>query len=500
MNIESKCDLLAHEIFERYARVTPNKTAVVYNDIKISYGQLNRRANFLAMHLVEQGVESGDIVGLSMSRSVELIIAILAVLKAGAAFLPLDEANPSSRVIHCLEEANVSVLIVDHVCHHSLFKNRIKISTKNTSLFTGDEPFNLYVPGTENDKIYVMFTSGSTGKPKGVVIPHRAVIRLVRKSDFVDIKPQDTFLQFAPLTFDASTFEIWGPLLNGATLVLYPGQGLDPNLFAQQIEQHQISILWLTAALFHLIANRYLEALKPVKTLLAGGDVLQPNLVRKVIEGIPGIRVINGYGPTENTTFTCCHPMDHNNIPTETVPIGKAIGCTRLHILNEALEPVIQGNEGMLYVSGKGVALGYLNMSSDAFFHNKNIAKGLIYKTGDVVVENEHGELRFVGRQDNQVKVRGYRVSLEEIQIEISKIAQVSEAVVLVQKFDGGDQLLIAHVQVKDDASIDSAQIKQILRETLPAYMVPDKIYFNVNLPLNKNGKIDKKSVAETFI
>ena len=293
---------------------------------------------------------------------------------------------------------------------------------------------------------------------------------------------------------------MWGALSNGATLVLYSGESLDPNLFAEELQENQVTILWLTAALFQLIASQYISALSTVKTLLAGGDVINPKMVSRVFEHYPDITVINGYGPTENTTFTCCHRMTKDSILGDTIPIGLAVTGTSIHILDAQLQPVAQGESGELYVSGLGVALGYIGQSltTGAFFTNANIAKGMIYRTGDLVSLNDNNEVEFIGRKDNQVKIRGFRASLEEIENCLIANDYINGAVVALNKFECGDQQLVAHLELKDKLNIDSKEIKKRLSFELPKYMVPDLIHIEKLMPITKNGKIDRNKVLAT--
>jgi len=460
-------------------------------------------------------VVAGDVVAMAFPHSAEWSVCMLAVLKCGAAYLPLDTSNPVSRLQACLHTANARYVLIGQADEAQAYADDVPVLSYALSALESagtlegeklnklDENVRAEQTLTSDSLAYVMFTSGSTGKPKAVLVPHRAVVRLVVNTNYIAIKASDAVLQFAPPSFDASTFEFWAPLLNGACLVPYSAKGLDPNRLKQDIAQNNVSVMWLTAALFHLVVERFIEAILPLRVLLAGGDVLNAAL-----ETIPGLTLINGYGPTENTTFTCCHVMTADNPPQDNVPIGKAITGTNLHILNDDLQPVAPGEAGQLYVSGKGVALGYLatelnEAAQQAFFTNSNIANDTIYNTGDLVKALPDGAIEFIGRQDNQVKIRGYRVSLEEIKSHLADIPGVSDVLVLVERYDGGDQLLFAYIKCGDSvgvgqginqcSSLNPKIIKQHLAGTLPDYMIPDRFVFCDELPINENGKLDKK-------
>lgn len=483
-----------HGIFERVAKCRPEAVAVKYKNTEITYKELNLRANFLAKRMQVLGVKPGDIVAIELSHSVELMVSIIAILKCGAAYLPLDGNNPQIRNEQYLTMAGVSVIICADISATDYYQSRTCVSIEDKPLFsTMLENFDAY-QAVPDDKAYVMFTSGSTGSPKGVIVPHRAVIRLVIDTNYIQITAQDSILQFAPPSFDASTFEIWGALLNGATSVLYSGSGLDPNLLKAEIHNNGVTVMWLTAALFHLITDKFIDILRTLRVLLAGGDVLNPKYINKTLDTFDNITVINGYGPTENTTFTCCHVMTSDNRPQEHVLIGKPISGTEVYLLDDKLRPVTRGEIGELFTSGAGVALGYIGdtaSQNNAFFEHKVL--GLIYRTGDLARENEQGKFEFIGRKDNQVKIRGFRVSLEEIKTKIVELPNVIDAVVVTEKFDSGDQLLEAYIQLEAQTQCKIKDMKSELARSLPAYMVPDRLMISADLPINKNGKIDRK-------
>ena len=279
---------------------------------------------------------------------------------------------------------------------------------------------NLDLEATSEDLAYVCFTSGSSGQPKGVSIPHRAIVRLVKNTTYVSLSSSDVFLQFAPVSFDASTFEIWGCLLNGGQLVVLPSEKLSLAHLGSAIRKYNVSVLWLTAGLFHQMVDHELDSLTGVRQLLAGGDVLSIAHVRKALERLGEGRLINGYGPTENTTFTCCYSITHLSAEEHSVPIGRPISNTQCFILDRDLQPVPIGVRGELFASGDGLARGYLNdpkLTAEKFIPNPFRPGSLLYRTGDFARYRSDGNIEFLGRIDNQVKIRGYRIELGEIEV-----------------------------------------------------------------------------------
>lgn len=491
--------LCLHHRVDRLAEDRPRAIAVESRGGSITYEELSARAASLARHLQSVGVKHGDVVGLAMTRSVDVIVSMLAVLKAGAAYLPLESHAPPVRKSKALEDARVTHIISDRDCTQTADAGRRivvanPVISPHPSSSSGSTFLDTSLP---DDKAYVMFTSGSTGEAKGVVVPHRAIMRLVVDTNYIRISKDDKILQLSPLSFDASTFEIWGALLNGATLVLSRADAIDPNAIKADVAEGGVTIMWLTAALFHLIGDRYIEAIRPLKTLLSGGDVLSPRIVNKVLDAIPAITIVNGYGPTENTTFTCCHRMTCENRPSTTgVPIGRPISGTEVFVLDESMSPVAVGEVGELFTSGRGVALGYLNGDgSGSFFRDERLCGGLIYRTGDLVRENSKHEFEFVGRKDNLIKLRGFRISLDGIRQSLLQIADVVDAVVFARKEEVGDQLLMAYVKRRQGSTLEASDIRRQLRVVLSDYMIPDSIILSEVLPITSNGKLDRKSI-----
>jgi amino acid adenylation domain-containing protein len=345
--------------------------------------------------------------------------------------------------------------------------------------------------------IYMMYTSGSTGTPKGVCVSHRSVLRLVIGSSFAVMSPEEVYLQLTPSSFDVSTFEIWGCLLHGGRLVMAPPNALSLGELGEFIARTQITTMWLTGGLFHQMVDGNLQGLSTVSQLLAGGEALSPPHVYKVIDSLSECKVINGYGPTEATTFACCYAVEKNRRGA-TVPIGRPIANTTAYVLNQAMQPVAIGERGELFIGGVGVARGYFNRPDltaarfvpDPFCGQEGTR---LYRTGDLCRYLEDGNIEFLGRLDNQIKLRGLRIELGEIEAELQKYPAVRQAVVLAREDTPGNKRLVAYVAA--DQGLSGDMLKDYLKDRLPYYMVPATCVVLNALPLNANGKLDKSAL-----
>jgi amino acid adenylation domain-containing protein len=491
--------LTVHRRFAEQARRTPEAVALAGSQACLSYRELANCANAFAQRLVEAGVQPGDSVPMCLPRSVEAVVAMLAIMKAGAAFVPVDAANPQAMKRDCLQQCRARHVVLapgdDGAWLGGLRVERIAAAgLLDARALDGEE-----VDRCDSDEmpIYAMFTSGSTGRPKGVLVPHRAVIRLVVNADWIHVDASDTLLLLSPITFDASTFELWGALLNGARLVVWDEPAFDPNRLVERVHAERVSVMWLTAALFHMMVRRRIDMFAGLRVLLAGGDVLRAAAINAVLDAYPGITVINGYGPTENTTFTCTHAMTRANRPSEPVPIGRAIGGTQVHILDANRQPVPEGEDGELWAGGLGVALGYLNApeaTQAAFVAQPD--GSLMYRTGDLVRRDAEGLIHFLGRRDRLIKIRGFRVSVDEVQALIGRIPGAEENIVEVRTDPNGDTCLEAFIQTAEQRKDMVAFIRGELRRAAPAYMVPERITLCSELPLNAHGKVDRRRAA----
>jgi amino acid adenylation domain-containing protein len=504
----TRTDYPAHrciqELFEHEVESTPDATALIYEERKLTYRQLNLRANQLAHYLRKCGVGPDTRVGVCVERSPEMIIVLLGVLKAGGAYVPLDPAYPPARLRFMLEDARVPVLLTQKALLQNLPVTNAEVICADGlwERIASEDQSNPELRTTADNLAYVMYTSGSTGKPKGVAVSHRNVVRLVKNTNYASFSAAEVFLQFATISFDASTFEIWGSLLNGARLALMPAGTPSLKELGQALKRYQVTTLWLTAGLFHLMVDDHLDDLRGVRQLLAGGDVLSVPHVRKVFQELSGCRLINGYGPTENTTFTCCYPVTDLTRVNGSVPIGYPIANTSVYVLDRHLNPAPIGVPGELYVGGDGLAQGYLDrpdLSAERFVRDpfSTVPTARLYRTGDLVRYRATGEIEFIGRIDNQVKVRGFRIELGEIEAALAEHPSVREAVVVARK-DEGDKHLVAYLVPREGHAIPVDELRNFLNQKLPDHMVPSVMVELESLPLSPIGKVDRQALPST--
>ena len=424
-----------HQLFEEQAERTPDGIALVFGDRRMTYAELNALANQLAHYLRGLGVGPEVGVGLCCERSAEMIVGLLGILKAGGAYVPLDMQYPLERLSFVMEDASLAVLLTQEKLLDALPATWAQVVCLDTdwdqiAASPDTNPTNL--TNAEN-LAYMMYTSGSTGQPKGVSVVHRNVVRLVMETNYAELDERQVFLQLAPISFDASTFEIWGSLLHGAKLVLMPPHAPTLEELGQALRRHEVTTLWLTAGLFHQMVDERIEDLSGVRQLLAGGDVLSGPHVRKVLDVLSDGCVINGYGPTESTTFACCHMMSDASDLGAAPPIGRPIANTEVFILDERMEPVPVSVAGDLYIGGDGLARAYHrrpDLTAERFVPHPHASTpgARLYKTGDVARYLSDGLIEFLGRSDTQVKVRGFRIEPSEVEAVLAAHLSVKEA------------------------------------------------------------------------
>ena len=488
------------QLFESQAARVPDAPALLFAGQQWSYGELNRRANQLAQRLLALGVGPETLVAICVERSPEMVVGLLGILKAGGAYVPLDPDCPSDRLAFMLDDTAAGVLLTQQNMAAALPAQGVHVICLDAEWPTlaQESDANPVCRVRPDNLAYVMYTSGSTGVPKGVSVPHRGVVRLVQATDYVDFSPQDVFLQFAPISFDAATFEIWGALLNGARLAIMPPEPPSLQALGSAIQEYGVTTLWLTAGLFSLMADQQLAALHAVRQLLAGGDVLSVPHVQKVARELPDCRLINGYGPTENTTFTCCYPVNNPDQIGVSVPIGRPIANTQVYVLDANMQPVPIGVPGELYIGGEGLARGYFNrptLTAERFLPNPFEADpdARLYKTGDSVRYLPDGNIEFLGRLDQQVKIRGFRVELGEIESVLREHSTLEECIVLARQDQPGDEKIVAYIVSNLESPI--SVLKNYLQRKLPAYMLPSAYVALAALPLTPNGKVDRQAL-----
>ena len=485
------------ELFEQVAREHADQIAVVEGTERLTYAELNARADALAAYLAERGVEAGSRVGLALERSIGMVVSMLAALKCGAAYVPLDAGYPAERLRFMVADTAPSVIVADR-------KNQEKLAGAAPCVCIEEvprQPRGASAPtgrATAGSAAYIMYTSGSTGTPKGVEVLHRGIIRLVRNSGYVDFSPREVFGQISNASFDAITFEVWGALLNGGRLVIVPTRVvLSPDAFAAAIREHNITAMFLTSSLFNFVAARRPDAFRGMRHLLVGGDAVDPRWARHVLELGPPERMINGYGPTECTTFSVTHEIRDVPPGATTVPIGRPIANSQAYVLDRQMRPVPPGVPGELYLGGDGLAKGYWNrpeLTEERFVPSPFDPSGetRLYRTGDLARYRRDGVIECLGRVDRQIKLRGFRIELGEIETVLRTHPLVRDCVVSLNGGGSVSRSLVAHVATGAASGLKTADVREYLKDRLPEYMLPSAVMFLDELPLSANGKVDR--------
>ena len=487
--------------FERQVARRPDALALRFRDERVSYRELDERATRLAARLRERGVRPGALVGLALDRSPDAIAALLAILKTGAAYLPLDPAYPRDRIAFMLKDA-AAALVLATSTHAPVFEGAVPVMILEAES-ARDAQDDVAAPTGQakaRDRAYVMYTSGSTGTPKGVEIPHDAILRLVQDATYVTLSPEAAMLHAAPLGFDASTLEIWGPLLNGGCCVLHPEELPTPAGLAATIVGAGVTSAWLTAALFNAVVDDDPRHLSGLRELLIGGEALSVAHVRRLLDAVPDVTLINGYGPTESTTFATTWRIPRPfPVDARSVPIGKPITDTEALVLGPRMELLPAGVVGKLHVGGRGLALGYLNrpeLTAERFVAHPFVAGERLYDTGDLVRRLPGGEIDFIGRADQQVKIRGFRIELGEIESALTALPAVQAAAVVAWRDASGDASLAAYLVARAGAAAESpSDLRAALARSLPEFMLPSAFVWLPGLPITVNGKLDRAAL-----
>jgi len=492
-------DACIHHLFETQVERTPLAVAVVFKDQMLTYRELNSHSNRLAHYLRKHGVGPDVPVGICVEPCIEMVVGLLAILKAGGAYVPLDPGYPKERLEFMVRDTAIPILLTQERLAGSLpsaIPHILRLD-KDQEEVAAESESNLQGEFGGGNLAYVMYTSGSTGIPKGVEVLHRGVLRLLINTHYATFSADRNFLQMASLSFDASTFEIWAPLLHGGRCVIYHAGIPSLETLGQVIRQHKVTTLWLTASLFNAAISDFPEALKGISELLIGGEQLSTPHVRRAQALLHGTRISNGYGPTESTTFTCCYAIPPELAADLMVPIGRPIANTRVYILDPRKNPVPIGISGEIYIGGDGLARGYLKrpeMTAEKFVSDPFSSEpgARMYKTGDLARYMPDGNIQFLGRIDDQVKIHGFRIEPGEIETILGQHAAVKDVVVTAREDERGDKRLVAYVVTNPDTAGDSSELRLFLQQKLPDYMIPSAFVFLDRMPLAPGGKVDR--------
>nr|WP_275899245.1 non-ribosomal peptide synthetase [Pyxidicoccus caerfyrddinensis] len=491
-------DSTVPEVFSRVVARFPNKVAIEFGDTALTYRQLDERANQLAWHLRRLGVSTGSRVAVALERSLELIVTLVAILKAGGAYVPLDPSYPRERLAAMLEDSRPLALVTTGALLPRLPAESVSTVVLEALSLEGLPTHAPPLSALPDSLAYIDFTSGSTGRPKGVAIPQAAVLRTLFGVDYAHLGPDETFLHIAPISFDPSTFEIWGPLLHGARLVIFPPHApSDVQELGEVITGRGVTTLLITAGLFSQLVEHNLPSMRGLRQVLSGGDVVSAPHVRRVLEELR-IPFTDCYGPTEVTFVTSCHRITDASTLGASVPIGRPIGNTQVYVLDAQGQPVPPGVVGELFAGGDGLARGYVEqpaLTAERFVPNpfSSVPGARLYRTGDLARWRADGILEFAGRADAQVKVRGYRIELAEVQAALLAFPGVREAIVVAREDRPGDKRLVGYVVAPE--SLDLAALRADLKQRLPEYMVPSAVGRLDALPLTETGKVDRKAL-----
>jgi len=488
------------ERFSEQVARTPDAIAVSAGETRLTYRELDQRANQLAHRLIALGVRQDDRVAILLERSIDLVVAILATVKSGAAYVPLHEGYPADRRQRVVDHSAPAVLLADSAMRGSGLPDGVPTVVVDDDPDTAGQPVDdPAVPVHPDQLAYVIHTSGSTGHPKGVAVTQRDVVRLIFDPQWTPER-HERVLMVAPYAFNVSTYEIWMPLLHGGHIVLAPPGNLELDTLRRLITEERITGIHLTAGLFRVVAEESPETFTGVSEILTGGDVIAPNAVRHVLDACPDIVVRAMYGVTETSLFSAHHPLNADYRPGTVVPVGSALSDVTIHILDDRMAPVPTDVEGEIYVAGRGVARGYFGdpeQTAERFVADPFGEPGTrMYRTGDLARHNDDGLIEFVGRASSQVKILGFRIELAEVEAVLAGYLGLTHVVVVVRELESGEKRLVAYVVPESDG-LDLQALRAHAREALPDYMVPAAFVELESLPLTLNGKLDRNRMPE---
>ncbi|GEO12155.1 non-ribosomal peptide synthetase [Segetibacter aerophilus] len=491
------------DLFEEQVLQTPDAIAVVFEDQQISYLQLNEKANRLGHYLKSKGVKEDLCVPICIERSVDLIVGILGILKAGGAYVPIDSEYPAERIQFMLNDVAATLIVTSQESSKKLQGvnsfELVEVDSNETNIVSQSKD-NVKASLQPSNLAYIIYTSGSTGKPKGVMVEHGNVVSLVKDVDYVSLRKEDILLSTGSPSFDATTFEYWGMLLNGGQLVLARENTLlDVTLLKSEITKRKVTTMWFTSSWFNQLVDTDISVFASLVTILVGGEKLSEIHIGKVRRSLPAIRIINGYGPTENTTFSLTYRITDANF-TNTIPIGRPLTNRTVYIVDKISQLVPVGVPGEILLGGAGLSRGYLNrpeLTAEKFIKNpfsKEKASKL-YKTGDLGRLLPNGNIEYLGRIDNQVKIRGYRIELQEIENVLQQNPAVSQSLIVAKTDVEGNKVLVGYVI--SNGKYDEKGLVSYLKERLPSYMIPGLWVDLEKMPLTANGKVDLRALPD---
>ncbi|MER5425520.1 non-ribosomal peptide synthetase [Streptosporangium roseum] len=489
-----------HGRFAEQVGRTPDAVAVSSGDVRLTYRELDERANQMAHRLLSLGAGPEVPVAVLMERSVDVVVAILGIVKAGAFYLPVHDAYPLERKQWIMDQSGAPVLLTDEAMRARGLPRGGQVLIAGADRELAASPVSDPGTATDPDQLaYVIYTSGSTGHPKGVAVTHRDVLGLAFDQIW-DTGRHERVLMVAPYAFNVSTYELWVPLLHGGQIVVAPPGDLDVGVLRRLIGEERITGVHLTAGLFRVVADEAPECLAGVREVLTGGDVIAPTAVRRVLEACPDTVVRAMYGATEMTLFSTHSPLTAPYEAGSVVAIGGPMDDVRLHILDDRLGPVPAGAVGELYISGRGVARGYFgrpDLTAERFVADPFGGAGeRMYRTGDLMRRNDDGLLEFMGRANDQVKILGFRVELAEVEAVLARYPGLAHIAVVARETEAGEKRLVGYV-VPETGDLDTPALRAHAMDSLPEYMVPTVFVTMDALPLTPNGKLDRRALPE---
>ena len=477
-------------LFEEMVKKFPESQALRFDGKSMSYRQLNERGNQVARHLQKLGIQKHDFVGVYLERSDDLIVVILGILKAGAVYVPIDASYPMERKLYMIEHTGLKVLISHQSFVKQFPKEKLHLISFNPEDFAAYDNSNLKMAIDPHDLAYINYTSGSTGNPKGVEYSHLGIVRLLKNPTWMDIGHNDRMLQISNISFDMLAAEVWGALLNGATLCIYHQTKFSPQELGQFLVDEKVSHLYLTARLFVLMVEEGLEYMKNVRFFSSTGDVMSAHHAKVAFEKLPQCKIVNAYGPTENH-ITTTYIVDSD---TPIVPIGLPVQGTQVYVLDSHFHPVPIGVHGELCIGGDGLARGYLNnpKQTDEKFISNPFGKGKLYRTGDLVCYLPDGNIKFLGRIDTQVKILGFRIELDEVEDVVREYPKISDCIAIAKEINPNEKHLVVYIEPKEGEKPTIDEIRTYVTSKLPKHSIPSYIVLLDKFPLTPNGKIDK--------